>query len=157
MILPVYFPFCFRPERYNFLARSVKGGVAMSVVKRLVLDQFAFAPIFIAFMLATMLYLEGRGDDVTRHLEDNWASTLVQYVMGEDGGAKRRLHVGQSHNHMCECATPFSDSLSLSPFCHFVFRNWKVWIPAQLINFAFVPPLYQVRQSHTETLPPKRH
>lgn len=51
------------------------------VVKRLVLDQLGFAPVFIALMLSILLVAEGRADDVPDNLNDNWASAVLQYVV----------------------------------------------------------------------------
>jgi hypothetical protein len=51
------------------------------VVKRLVLDQLGFAPVFIALMLSILILAEGRADDVADNLNDNWANAVLQYVV----------------------------------------------------------------------------
>jgi len=94
---------------YNLLATRIVPGTT-SVVKRVVLDQFAFAPCFMTVWLASLWTLEGRMSPsvMTSHIVEAMPSIVV--------------------------------------------ANWSLWIPAQGINFRFVPVKYQVLYSNVVAL-----
>jgi hypothetical protein len=72
----------------------------VSVGKRLVLDQFFFAPAFIPAFMSCLLVLEGNARDLPNRLQASWGPTVVS--------------------------------------------NWGLWVPAQILNFRFIPITYQV-------------
>ena len=92
---------------YNILAtRLAPGTSAVAVLKRVALDQFVFAPPFIAGLLTTLWTAEGFPIiDIPNRL----ATTLPDVVMA----------------------------------------NWVLWIPANILNFGFVPIKYQVLFNNT--------
>nr|CCA18668.1 conserved hypothetical protein [Albugo laibachii Nc14] len=85
---------------YLFLARNFAGAGKQAIAKRLIMDQFLFAPSFLPVFFTMLLTLEGRFDKVSSKLHQEWWPTIK--------------------------------------------TNWIVWIPAQLINFGFVPGNLQV-------------
>jgi hypothetical protein len=50
---------------YGFLARRFADGSIHSVLKRLVLDQLVFSPVFIAIFMSSVLLLDGRPENVS--------------------------------------------------------------------------------------------
>ncbi|ETV71952.1 hypothetical protein H257_12783 [Aphanomyces astaci] len=93
---------------YGFLNRVVAGTAATAVATRLVLDQFVFAPSFLASFFGVLLVVSPNPDGSTSSL-----STRLQDKLSRDWWSA-------------------------------VQTNWVVWIPAQLLNFALVPPPLQV-------------
>ncbi|CCI43018.1 unnamed protein product [Albugo candida] len=85
---------------YLFLSRNFAGAGKQAIAKRLILDQFLFAPSFLPIFFTMLLTLEGKFDKVASKLHQEWWPTIK--------------------------------------------TNWIVWIPAQLINFGFVPGNLQV-------------
>lgn len=67
----------------------VPGATVVQVAKRVALDQLVFAPPFLAMILTTLLYFEGRGHMLVQHLSDNWFYILKQSVdaMGRERAA----------------------------------------------------------------------
>ena len=49
----------------------------MPTVKRVLVDQIAFAPPFIAAFFVAAATLEGRADDAPRRLREGWASAVL--------------------------------------------------------------------------------
>lgn len=43
-----------------------------TVIKRVALDQFTFAPVFTATFFTAIFTLEGRLDELPKHFEDNY-------------------------------------------------------------------------------------
>ena len=86
---------------YSWLHRTLPGTDVASVTKRLLLDQLAFAPLFLPLFVTTLLCIESHPQPVTE-ARAQWWPTLV--------------------------------------------ANWKLWVPAQLVNFGLVPPHFQARQ-----------
>ncbi|KAF0704377.1 hypothetical protein AaE_014967, partial [Aphanomyces astaci] len=80
---------------------------ATAVATRLVLDQFVFAPSFLATFFGVLLVVSPNPDGSTSSL-----STRLQDKLSRDWWSA-------------------------------VQTNWVVWIPAQLLNFALVPPPLQ--------------
>ncbi|KAF0695243.1 Aste57867_13935 [Aphanomyces stellatus] len=94
---------------YGFLNRAITGTAKAAVASRLVLDQFVFAPTFMASFFGVLLVV-----------------TPSDPASEGDSLAKR-----------------FQDKLNRD-WWPAVQTNWVVWIPAQLCNFALVPPALQV-------------
>lgn len=85
---------------YGYLYRIMPGSDMSTVIKRVALDQFTFAPVFTATFFTAIFTLEGRLDELPKHFEDNYIPALKV--------------------------------------------NWMMWIPAQVINFSFIPPQHAV-------------
>ncbi|XP_024387945.1 uncharacterized protein [Physcomitrium patens] len=62
---------------YSFLNRVVKASGPKGVAIRLVLDQFIFAPIFIAVTFAYLLLVEGHVDKIQDKLSKDWKPALI--------------------------------------------------------------------------------
>lgn len=84
---------------YSFLHTNVPGATASSIGKRLLLDQFIFAPLFIPSFMVVLSACEG-AEDPFQLAKSSWADAVV--------------------------------------------TNWRLWIPAQVINFGVVKPHFQV-------------
>ncbi|KAL4157784.1 hypothetical protein PRNP1_003568 [Phytophthora ramorum] len=85
---------------YGLLGSKLPGVSASAVVKRLALDQLAFAPTFLPIFLSSVLALEGNAQKIPDKLRADWWSVTK--------------------------------------------ANWSVWVPAQILNFRFVPGSMQV-------------
>lgn len=85
---------------YGFLSTRILGAGVVPTLKRVALDQFIFAPLFIPAFLFASFFLEGKLDQLPNKLRADWFSTVIM--------------------------------------------NYKVWIPAQLVNFSVVPPQLRV-------------
>eukprot|EP00039_Didymoeca_costata_P029882 m.26859 g.26859 ORF g.26859 m.26859 type:complete len:241 (+) comp7840_c0_seq1:149-871(+) len=85
---------------YGFLYQKLPGsGLAISV-KRVLLDQFTFAPVFPVIFFTALFALENKLGVLKDHLKNNYVDIVK--------------------------------------------TNWFLWIPAQLINFTFIPPQHAV-------------
>lgn len=64
---------------YGFLGRATSawGTGLVPTIKRVLVDQIAFAPPFIAAFFVAAATLEGRADDAPRRLREGWASAVV--------------------------------------------------------------------------------
>lgn len=62
---------------YGFLNRVIKTPGTKGAVMRLAMDQFIFAPIFIAFTFAYLLLLEGNASQIHQKLQSDWTPTLI--------------------------------------------------------------------------------
>ncbi|KAA0157951.1 hypothetical protein FNF28_06458 [Cafeteria roenbergensis] len=64
---------------YGFLGRvtGAWGTGIVPTIKRVLVDQIAFAPPFIAAFFVTAATLEGRADDAPRRLREGWASAVL--------------------------------------------------------------------------------
>ncbi len=82
------------------LNKLIAAPTTAGAVKRLLLDQFVWAPIFITGFFAALLTCEGRPQQIPAKLESDLKDAVL--------------------------------------------TNWKLWIPAQFINFRFMPPQLQV-------------
>ncbi|KAL4105437.1 hypothetical protein PRIC1_003501 [Phytophthora ramorum] len=85
---------------YGLLGSKLPGVSASAVVKRLALDQLAFAPTFLPIFLSSVLALEGNAQKIPDKLRADWWPVTK--------------------------------------------ANWSVWVPAQILNFRFVPGSMQV-------------
>ncbi|KAG0562419.1 hypothetical protein M758_9G146900 [Ceratodon purpureus] len=61
---------------YGFLNRVVKAPGTKGVLIRLSMDQFIFAPIFIAFTFAYLLLMEGNAGKIQQKIQSDWKPTL---------------------------------------------------------------------------------
>jgi len=86
---------------YGAVFRLFPGTNVTAVAKRVMIDQFAFAPIFLPTFMSGIWILEGK----------NMSELLLNL--------QRELPTA-------------------------IVANWSLWIPAQIINFRFVPLKYQV-------------
>lgn len=76
---------------------------------RMALDQFAWAPVFIASMISLLTALDGGGPPaVGQALRRDWAGSIT--------------------------------------------ANWQLWVPAQFLNFRFVPPQHQLLFANVTSL-----
>ena len=85
---------------YGALNKIITAQSAAGAMGRLALDQFVWAPVFIASFFAALLTCEGRPHEI----QDKLRTDLKDAVL----------------------------------------VNWKIWIPAQFINFRYTPPNLQV-------------
>ena len=85
---------------YGALGRHLPGASTRAVLSRLAADQFVFAPCFVASFFSALLVLDGKPQEISMKLQNDWWPTTQ--------------------------------------------ANWSVWIPAQFINFRYVPPQFQV-------------
>eukprot|EP01138_Halocafeteria_seosinensis_P010332 gb/GECG01010550.1/.p1 GENE.gb/GECG01010550.1/~~gb/GECG01010550.1/.p1 ORF type:complete len:256 (+),score=17.14 gb/GECG01010550.1/:1-768(+) len=85
---------------YGFLATFIPGRSWTSILKRLLMDQFIFAPTFVATVFVYMATIQGKADEIQERLTLYWPEAIV--------------------------------------------ANWKLWIPAQMINFSLMPLHFQV-------------
>ena len=110
---------------FNWLARTFPGSHPAQVAKRVVIDQALFSPVFMAVWLPVMWTLESFSESIQ---------------------GKR--------------TAPESSPISISLFAKrlqqelfpVVVANWILWIPAQAINFRFVPIKFQVLFSNVVDL-----
>ena len=74
------------------------------------LDQFAWAPVFIASIISLLAAVDAGGDvsKVAPALRSDWASSIR--------------------------------------------ANWQLWVPAQFLNFRFVPPTHQLLFANVTSL-----
>lgn len=84
---------------FSWLHRTLPGESVTAVGRRLLIDQFMFAPCFIPSFMATLHLLEGSAQPLT-DAQTKWWDTVQ--------------------------------------------ANWRLWVPAQLINFGLVPVHFQV-------------
>ncbi|KAJ7538131.1 hypothetical protein O6H91_11G036000 [Diphasiastrum complanatum] len=62
---------------YLALSKIVITGGSKGAGMRLLLDQFIFAPVFIAVFFASLLTLEGRPSDIAPKLQQDWRSAVI--------------------------------------------------------------------------------
>ena len=61
---------------YGKLSSWVPGTSTASVFKRMALDQFAFAPLFIPTFMSCVLVLEGKASEIPERLRASWAGAV---------------------------------------------------------------------------------
>ena len=96
-------PFLLRPRSrpHSLCSPAARFGLGgHQVLKRMALDQFAFAPCFIPCFMSSVMLLEGKAGEIPGRLRASWADAVQ--------------------------------------------ANWALWIPAQVLNFKFIPLVYQV-------------
>jgi peroxisomal membrane protein 2 len=86
---------------YGTLMNIFPGNSTGAVIKRVLLDQFFFSPLFLPTFLSSLWFMEGKSMD---RIESCLYSTIPTSIVA----------------------------------------NWILWIPAQAINFKYVPGKYQV-------------
>mmetsp|Transcript_8459 Transcript_8459/g.16178 ORF Transcript_8459/g.16178 Transcript_8459/m.16178 type:complete len:258 (-) Transcript_8459:10-783(-) len=114
---------------YGALASKLAPGqtTAAAVAKRVAADQFLFAPPFIASILSLLWWLEEgpqQGSATTGHDDATTAPAALS---------------SSSSSFLVVVSERLSATLP-----DIVMANWIVWIPAQIINFGFVPLHFQV-------------
>jgi len=123
---------------YGTLGRLVTATGAAGSVQKLLLDQFLFAPAFIALILATCAPpLRPAQPRATTHARRQ----------ADHGGGQRSAGDAQAatrHERMDARLPCTPGSPSLPDWATVVTANWKLWIPFQFLNFRFVPPQLQV-------------
>lgn len=100
---------------YSTLFRIIPGPGIANIVKRVTLDQFGFAPVFITTFISSNLVLMGNAEQVYLLAFVYYVSDVVKVI------PKLKADVVST-----------------------VLTNNAVWIPAQFINLGIVPPQYQV-------------
>jgi hypothetical protein len=107
---------------YGFLARSLPSTSAVSIAKRVALDQIAFTPIYLPVWLTALWTLEGidTATDVNASGDETAPETIMQRL------------------------TRVTPSLLIA--------NWAYWIPVQAVNFKFIAVPYQVLFSNMAAL-----
>jgi len=94
---------------YGLLGRAVTATGVPGALGRLALDQLAFAPVFVASMMAILALADGQAPAAARR------------------GVAEALPAA-------------------------VKANWALWVPAQYVNFRYVPPTLQVGFSNVVAL-----
>lgn len=116
---------------YGYLARKYAENTFHNVLRRLVLDQFAFTPVFITVFMSSVLLLDGRPENVRKH-----PHPLIMPC----------TEMKCSILILCHAQIP--DKLS-SEFSTVLMANYSVWVPAMFLNFKFIPPHFQVLFSNS--------
>jgi len=113
---------------YGLLATTISPGThAKSVARRVLLDQFAFAPFMMSSWLCSFWTLQNLLDDD----RDEGTRTNTSLPPPAFSEMPRKC---------------YEDLPSL------LVANWALWIPAQMINFRFVPLPFQVLYSNVVSL-----
>jgi protein Mpv17 len=112
---------------YSLLAHRVPGGSACpsAVARRVVLDQLAFAPAFNAAWLSCLRLLEALAPD-------------------RSGGRPSGAAAAEAIRDLPRAVRDEVPGI--------VAANWALWVPAQAVNFAFVPLRFQVLYSNVVAL-----
>jgi protein Mpv17 len=110
-----------------------------AIAAKVLLDQCCQTPLGMALFFAIMKLLEGRPQDVAQELQGKvCVGCVAAWGRKPCMEASRPLSPGQArHSHALSilhyrlhCAAQMVPGLV---------ANWKVWVPAQVVNFALIP------------------